>query len=147
MLIEPAAAAALNRYFWPGNVRELENAVERACALCEGGLVRVSDLPPHVVRCVPLGGRSNALGVAARGPLLKARAVVVAPASDPEASSFPVGNTLADFIAEQERRFIEETIRMNDGVRDRAAHMLGISTATLYRKMDAAGKRPKRRKG
>jgi DNA-binding NtrC family response regulator len=147
LLIEPAAAAALNKYFWPGNVRELENAVERACALCEGGLVRITDLPPHVVRCVPLGGRTNVLGAAARGPLPKARAVVVAPAPDPEASSLTVGKTLADFIAEQERRFIEETIRVNDGARDRAAHMLGISTATLYRKMDVAGKRPKRPKG
>jgi DNA-binding NtrC family response regulator len=61
--------------------------------------------------------------------------------------SLSAGGSLADFIAEQERRFIEETIRLNEGARDRAAQMLGISTATLYRKMDAAAKRPKRKSG
>jgi two-component system response regulator AtoC len=145
LVIESGASAALNKYFWPGNVRELENAVERACALCDDGVVRVRDLPPHVVRCVPLGGRTNAQGVAARGPLARAKAAVVAATPVSEGSSFPVGNSLAEFIAEQERRFIEETIRMNQGARDRAAQMLGISTATLYRKMDSAGKRSKRR--
>ena len=59
----------------------------------------------------------------------------VAILADTEESGFAVGGSLADFIAEQERRFIEETIRLNDGARDRAAQMLGISTATLYRKM------------
>jgi len=34
-------------YRWPGNVRELENAVERACALCDDGLIARSDLPPQ----------------------------------------------------------------------------------------------------
>jgi len=145
--IEPGASAALNKYFWPGNVRELENAVERACALCDEGVIRVSDLPPHVVRCVPLGSRLHSRTAVARGPVPRAKAAVVAPVLDPEESSLSVGGSLADFIAEQERRFIEETIRLNDGARDRAAQMLGISTATLYRKMDTTGKRPKRRNG
>ena len=144
-LIEPLAAAALNKYFWPGNVRELENAVERACALCEAGMIRVSDLPPHVVRCVPLGSRTQAQSVAARGPHPRAKLAVVAPVPDPDGSAFPVGRSLAEFIADQERLFIEETIRLNEGARDRAAQMLGISTATLYRKMDSGGKRPKLR--
>jgi two-component system, NtrC family, response regulator AtoC len=144
--IEPPAAAALHKYFWPGNVRELENAVERACALCEDGVIRVSDLPPHVVRCVPPGNLKPMGAGMSRGPLPRAgKAAVVSAGPDPAESAFPVGASLADFIAEQERRFIEETIRQNDGARDRAAQVLGISTATLYRKMDAAGKRPKRR--
>jgi DNA-binding NtrC family response regulator len=145
LVIEKEATTALNKYFWPGNVRELENAVERACALCDDGVVRVSDLPPHVVRCVPLGTRMGGHGAAARGPLARAKAAVVAPARLPAETSLPVGNSLAVFIAEQERLFIEETIRMNQGARDRAAQMLGISTATLYRKIGAAVKRPKRR--
>lgn len=144
--IEAAAAAALNRYPWPGNVRELENAVERACALCEAGVVRVSDLPPHVVDCVPLGGWANPREVQAKGRAPKpwgAPAFQVREAAEPLVQ---LGLSLADFVASQERRYIEETIRLNHGARDRAAHMLGISTATLYRKMDASGKRPKRPK-
>jgi len=149
--IEPAASAALNKYFWPGNVRELENAVERACALCDEGVIRVSDLPPHVVRCVPLGSRPHVHATAARGPVPRAKAAIVAPVRAQEdyslSYSLSAGGSLADFIAEQERRFIEETIRLNDGARDRAAQMLGISAATLYRKMDATAKRPKRKSG
>jgi DNA-binding NtrC family response regulator len=141
--IEAAAATALNRYFWPGNVRELENAVERACALCDDGMVRVSDLPPHVARSAPPGGRNGRGASHARGPRGTAKPDAQTFAQAP----FPtqVGSSLAEFIAEQERRYIEETIRAHNGARDRAAEVLGISTATLYRKMDAAGKRSKRR--
>ena len=47
--IEANAMGRLLRYTWPGNVRELENAVERACALSENGLIRAEDLPPHIL--------------------------------------------------------------------------------------------------
>jgi DNA-binding NtrC family response regulator len=50
--------------------------------------------------------------------------------------SLPIGETLDSFIAKVERRFIRETLLHNDGVRDKAAQMLGISTATLYRKLE-----------
>lgn len=144
--IDPAAASVLNRYPWPGNVRELENAVERACALCEGGVVRLSDLPPHVVDCMPPGGRPNSKALPSKGAFSKHRGAGPSQISEALEPPIRLGMSLSDFIAEQERRYIEEIIRFNHGARDRAAHMLGISTATLYRKMDAAGKRSKRPK-
>jgi two-component system, NtrC family, response regulator HydG len=48
--LDDAAAEALDRYGWPGNVRELQNVVERACALADGSLITVKDLPEHVVQ-------------------------------------------------------------------------------------------------
>jgi DNA-binding NtrC family response regulator len=42
------ALARLGAYAWPGNVRELENVVERAVVLCNGSLIGVSELPPHL---------------------------------------------------------------------------------------------------
>src|SRR5207248_2520038 len=39
----------LSRYSWHGNVRELENAIEHAVAVCINHLVRISDLPEHIV--------------------------------------------------------------------------------------------------
>jgi transcriptional regulator with GAF, ATPase, and Fis domain len=38
------AVQALEQYSWPGNVRELRNVLERAALLCEGRIVRRSDL-------------------------------------------------------------------------------------------------------
>ncbi|MEI6350653.1 MAG: sigma-54 dependent transcriptional regulator [Verrucomicrobiota bacterium] len=108
--IEADALAALSDYHWPGNVRELENAVERACALCENGVIHMADLPPQIIR----------------------RAA--APTAE-VAGKLPIGQALEVFTKEMERQFIEETIRFNDGSRERASKMLGISMATLYRKL------------
>jgi two-component system response regulator HydG len=38
----------LLQYGWPGNIRELEHAIERACALCDGSIIDVEDLPDSV---------------------------------------------------------------------------------------------------
>jgi DNA-binding NtrC family response regulator len=108
--IDQKALDLLATYRWPGNVRELENAIERACALCEEGMIRAADLPPQVVR------QANAAPQELSGEL-------------------PVGQTLDDYISEQERRYIEETIRFHAGNREKAAKTLGISMATLYRKL------------
>jgi two-component system response regulator AtoC len=110
--IDPKATETLQSYRWPGNVRELENAVERACALCDDGLIRVQDLPPQVVRQASM-------------PVLEA-----------SNGTLPVGQTLDEYIREQERRYIDETIKHNGGSREKAAKMLGISMATLYRKLE-----------
>ena len=109
--IDNKAIETLQGYRWPGNVRELENAIERACALCDDGLVRVSDLPPQVVR------QANA------------------PATE-GTSTLPVGQKLDDYTRDVEKRYIDETIKFNAGSREKAAKMLGISMATLYRKLD-----------
>ena len=108
--IETDAIEALAGYSWPGNVRELENAIERACALCDDSLIRVTDLPTQVVHRV-------------------------SPSAGALSTKLPVGQSLDCFIKDLERRFIEETIALNDGSRDRAAKMLDISMATLYRKL------------
>ena len=47
----------------------------------------------------------------------------------------PIGSTLDDYIRGQERVFIQETLKFNNGSREKTATMLGVSIATLYRKM------------
>ncbi len=48
----------------------------------------------------------------------------------------PVGQTLDEFVQQQERNYIEATLAHCDGSREKAASMLGISMATLYRKVE-----------
>jgi transcriptional regulator with PAS, ATPase and Fis domain len=109
--IDGKAMERLGRYTWPGNVRELENAIERACALCENDTIRTGDLPPHVLQ---------------DSEVLEAQ---------PEAE-WQVGQRLDEFVRNQERKYIEMTLRFNQGSREKTASMLGISIATLYRKLD-----------
>ena len=115
--IDPKAVEILCHYDYPGNVRELENAIERACALCEEDLILPSDLPPQIV-------------AAAQGE----RAAQATPA-------MPVGEKLDDFIQQQERGYIDATLAHCSGSREKAASMLGISMATLYRKVEPKSKK------
>jgi sigma-54 specific flagellar transcriptional regulator A len=52
--LEPLAARALELHPWPGNVRELENLVERVSVCTEGPVIRLNDLPPHVLQSAAL---------------------------------------------------------------------------------------------
>lgn len=58
-----------------------------------------------------------------------------APAEDVPVNGLPVGSPLQPFIREQERRFVQATLASNGGSRDKTAAMLGVSIATLYRKL------------
>jgi two-component system response regulator PilR (NtrC family) len=109
--IDANAMGRLLRYAWPGNVRELENAVERACALSENGLIRAEDLPPHIL------GEMGTFETSAD-------------------SEWEVGQQLDRFVRNQEKKYIEMTLKFNQGSREKTASMLGISIATLYRKLD-----------
>jgi transcriptional regulator with PAS, ATPase and Fis domain len=115
--IEPKAVEILCNYDYPGNVRELENAIERACALCEGDLILPTDLPPHLVEH-------------AKGEK-----------TEKEIASMPVGQTLDDFVQQQERNYIEATLAHCGGSREKAASVLGVSMATLYRKVEPKSKK------
>ena len=46
--LTPAALAALRGHSWPGNVRELVNALDYACAVSDGGLIDLADIPEPV---------------------------------------------------------------------------------------------------
>jgi two-component system, NtrC family, response regulator AtoC len=110
--IDPKAVDILCHYDYPGNVRELENAIERACALCDDDLILPTDLPPHLVEHASGEKKDQAI------------------------AAMPVGETLDDFVQQQERNYIEATLAHCGGSREKAASMLGISMATLYRKIE-----------
>jgi DNA-binding NtrC family response regulator len=115
--IDPKGVDILCHYDYPGNVRELENAIERACALCDNDMILPSDLPPQIV--------AHAQGEKA----------------EQAAAAMPVGQTLDEFIQQQERGYIEATLTHAGGSREKAASLLGISMATLYRKVEPKSKK------
>ncbi|HET8923881.1 MAG TPA: sigma-54 dependent transcriptional regulator [Candidatus Acidoferrum sp.] len=106
--VTPAAMKCLLNYDWPGNVRELENCVARAVTLGNGKTIDVNDLPPAI--------RTEQLDAAV-------------PASHDAASL----STTA--LAEMERMTILRVFEQANGDKALAGKMLGISRATLYRKL------------
>ena len=111
--IDSNAIEFLEKYNWPGNVSELRNAIERACAFAENDRVRPADLPAKVTQQLEVPTPSVADSI----------------------TKLPIGSKLDDFIKGQERVFIQETLKYNNGSREKTASMLGVSIATLYRKM------------
>jgi transcriptional regulator with PAS, ATPase and Fis domain len=113
MAVSPAAMKIMLQYDWPGNIRELENCIERAVALGSRETIDVSDLPPAV--------RQQQAGESAV-------AAHVIPGEVPAAES----NT---DLEELERDTIQRVFEQVQGDKSRARKMLGISRATLYRKL------------
>jgi DNA-binding NtrC family response regulator len=97
------------QYDWPGNVRELENCIERAVALGSQDVIDVPDLPPS-------------LRQQQEGPV-----AVEFPQERPAASNTD--------LEELERDTIQRVFEQVQGDKARARKMLGISRATLYRKL------------
>ena len=143
------AMEILNAHDWPGNVRELENAIERASTLCEGNVIEVADLPPSLVKKL---GRQGALtdgpGEIAQLPVPATSVRSPFPAEPVAAGSAPASTTpvpapsavntdlpLKDFLREQEIAYLNRIMAQMGGDKEKAAIHLGISLATLYRKL------------
>ncbi len=64
--IADGVVAYLQTYAWPGNVRELEHVIHRAVLLCEGGVIRVVDVPLEVAQQAGDADERKLLAPAAR---------------------------------------------------------------------------------
>ena len=129
---------------WPGNVRELENAIQRAATLCEGDLIQKTDLPPSLRsagKALPSAGDA---GLAAILPALPDSALYpphpnhnsqpAASAPSRRAATEPV-LPLKTFLREQEQAYLNRALEQCGGDKEQAAILLGVSLATLYRKL------------
>jgi DNA-binding NtrC family response regulator len=120
--VSNAAMKALIQYDWPGNVRELENCVERAVALGDGQLIDLGDLPPAIANASPA---SSTLPVPSDGAAMEAAAGFAT------RTGAPTSTDLEDI----ERATIQRVFEQVNGDKALAGRMLGISRATLYRKL------------
>jgi len=103
--IAPAVMKRFLQYDWPGNVRELENCIAGAVALGDHRIIDVGDLPPAI-----------------RGA-----------GEDVPVGDSSVLSTTA--LADLERMTILRVFEQTGGDKVLAGRMLGISRATLYRKL------------
>jgi DNA-binding NtrC family response regulator len=113
--VAPDALEALMRHGWPGNVRELENVVHRSVLAAHSDQIELGDLPPDL--------RS---GSADGAPRLVA---TNRPDNDTESADTVVP------LRELEEREIKKALRVTRGSVGRAAKLLGIGRATLYRRI------------
>jgi transcriptional regulator with PAS, ATPase and Fis domain len=106
--VTPAAMKSLLQYDWPGNVRELENCIARGVTLGDQAVIDVQDLPPSIRAEQPTGQAMT----------------------PQDAASL---STTA--LAEMEKMTILRVFEQANGDKALAGKMLGISRATLYRKL------------
>lgn len=102
---------ALCSYDWPGNVRELENMIKRVATLCENDRIVIDDLPGEF-----------------RG--------IDKTVTPPEGNIIPENQPLKDHMKNVQINYIQSVINECNGDKDKAAEKLGISIATLYRKLN-----------
>ena len=124
--LDETAVAALQRYSWPGNVRELRNVIHRAAVLSNEPSVCAADLTLE-----PKRGAARAIAVA----------------GDDAGGTIRIPTGGKSFAA-IEREALLITLAHVGGNQSAAARMLGLSRATLLRKLreyaqaDAAAAEP-----
>ncbi len=105
----PEVIRVFRDYHWPGNVRELENAVEYAVTMCSEGLLQADALPPRIKRFLYS-----------------------------EEGTANQSSTLQEQIKEYEKNILKNLLSQYGDLQQdklKIARDLGISRATLYRKL------------
>ena len=127
------AQERLMQHDWPGNVRELENVIRRTIVMAKGEAIRADDLPTDI-RSVGRdpAGTSQALGQA----------------EPPLAATIDLGTISAKLfhwakerpdiavLPAVERELIAHAWRETNGNQVRAAKLLGITRATLRKRIE-----------
>jgi transcriptional regulator with PAS, ATPase and Fis domain len=110
--ISATAVALLSSYHWPGNIRELRNVLERAAILTDNFQLTAEDFSsilPPVSKEMALNGTNKTV------------------------------QNYADALAEFDRETIRAALGATGGKVLDAAKLLGLSRATLYKKIAALG--------
>ncbi|HMP89501.1 MAG TPA: sigma-54 dependent transcriptional regulator [Kiritimatiellia bacterium] len=114
--IAPEVQVALERYPWPGNVRELENAVRHAITFVADGMITLDVLPAKITR------------QATRDTLVE-----IAGEKDPTNL-----RSLKSYVRNREMEYINHVLKQVGDDKEKAAKILKVSLATLYRKIPSA---------
>ncbi len=115
-VLSPTAREALEHHSWPGNVRELLHVLQRGVTLSEGDAIRLKDLPQEFS-----AARHSADGASG--------------GSAPPGMDAGHPQTLKAYLRACERQYLRGVLEEYHGNKEEAAKILGISVATLYRKL------------
>lgn len=132
--ISPGVIKALEKYHWPGNVRELENVIQRAVVVAKGDVILQGDLPPEITDPGAHASSTAQLtaGAAATGEGVPTEIASVAKLlfrwarQDPKLKVFPA----------VERELIIQALQESKGNQVHAAKLLGITRATLRKRVE-----------
>ncbi len=120
--VHPEAMTLLKNHNWPGNVRELENAIRRALVMAKTGAIQPGTLPPEITQPdtpVATEESSDDLSSLARKLFQWARA-------NPDLRVIPA----------VERELIINALRETGGNQVQSAKLLGITRATLRKRIE-----------
>jgi two-component system nitrogen regulation response regulator GlnG len=144
--ISPDVVSLLEAYHWPGNVRELENIIQRATVVAKGDVILSSDLPPEITASRVTAPTSVAAPPAPASP----QTVPAATSSPAPGKSGPVDlagvaqllfqwarqDGKLKIIPAVERELIIRALNETKGNQVQAAKLLGITRATLRKRVE-----------
>jgi two-component system nitrogen regulation response regulator GlnG len=122
----------LEKYHWPGNVRELENAIRRAHVMAKSDAILLSDLPPEISgqSGASISATTGVAGeVAATDAAVLARQLFQWARRDPKLKVIPA----------VERELVIQALKETNDNQVHAAKLLGITRATLRKRIDKFG--------
>ena len=122
---------ALEKYHWPGNVRELENAIRRAHVMAKGEAILTADLSPEITGQASGGSPMPvpAGDAAASDTAALARQLFQWARRDPKLKIIPA----------VERELIIQALKESGNNQVHAAKLLGITRATLRKRVEKFG--------
>ncbi len=134
----PEAMKCLLNYSWPGNVRELENFIERLSILTSGPIVNISDLPEKFLQTDFTNLEKAKASILERSHQAEPGAALLLDRSI-EVELGETGIDLNGMVSAMERSMIMKALAKADGVRSKAAQLLGLNRTTLLEKMKKMG--------
>jgi two-component system nitrogen regulation response regulator GlnG len=131
--IAASVIRVLEKYHWPGNIRELENAIRRAHVMAKSGAILLGDLPPEIsgqLSGASMPAFSNQPADAASSDAAAlARQLFQWAKRDPKLKVIPA----------VERELVIQALKETNNNQVHAASLLGITRATLRKRIDKFG--------
>jgi two-component system nitrogen regulation response regulator GlnG len=137
--ISPEALAVLGQYAWPGNVRELENIIQRALVVAKGNAILLEDLPAGILGPLRAAQAATPADAPASAPASAAPADADVPALAQALFRWARQQSQLKVIPAVERELIIAALKETQGNQVQAAKLLGITRATLRKRVDKFG--------